>query len=273
MLTAQELRTKRQEHKMTQAQLAQAVGLEESLIANYEKGESPIPAEHEEKLLRVWRATAGPKTPTKAPAKKPSASKAPALTQWLQNVAQDKTERPAKPAAHQTEKSSEPSAITQATAHIANDKQRRAALGSLLNAALGEIDNLFVEDKQTRATAEAIEQLQPSYKQLILGMMDQFDQIKPSAQGKARLPAQEQVVQALKGVTPYDTVLNYLEAAVQILKQAEVADRTPLMLRLQSLSDFDRNTINMMTKRYQELRNAKQPEATPAGEKSHTANR
>src|SRR5438477_13020863 len=57
MLTAQELRSKRQQHKMTPAQLAQAAGIEVDVIVKYEKGESPISAEHDKKLQDVWRGT------------------------------------------------------------------------------------------------------------------------------------------------------------------------------------------------------------------------
>src|SRR5438105_1128436 len=64
MLTAQELRTKRQETKMTQAQLAKAIGVEETLIANYEKGDAPISAEHEAKLQSMWRTK--PPAPSQA---------------------------------------------------------------------------------------------------------------------------------------------------------------------------------------------------------------
>ncbi len=282
MLTAQELRSKRQQHKMTQAQLAQATGIEEDVLARYEKGESPISAEDARTLQDVWRGptahgtqaqpTHSGQQPAQKAAKKSSAPKTPSVTQWLQHMAQDPAERAPKTSAvaAQTEKAEEKpsttSAIAQAVAQIANEKQRRLALASLLNAALSQIDEVFVEDKQLRATAEAVEDLQPSYKQLILGMLDQLEQMKSLAQGKSKGSAQEHIVQALKGSSPYESLLNYLQGAIQILKQADIADQPALMGRLQKLSDFDRNTISLLVKRYQEPRGAKetrQPDKQP----------
>jgi transcriptional regulator with XRE-family HTH domain len=279
MLTAQELRSKRQQHKMTQAQLAQATGIEEDVLLKYEKGESPISAEHDRKLQELWRGTLAARgtqreqsqqvqQPEQKPAKKPSGPKAPSMTQWLQHMAQDPAERSGKSTPAQADKSgakvSTESSITQALAQITNEKQRRAALASLLNAALSEIEDVLVEDKQLRATADAVEELQPTYKQLIMGMLDQLEQIKTPATNKAKGSTQEHIVQALKGSSPYETMLNYLQGAIQILKQAEIAEQPPLMGRLQKLSDFDRNTVSLMVKRYQEPRSAKTAEASPA---------
>jgi transcriptional regulator with XRE-family HTH domain len=279
MLTAQELRSRRQQHKMTQAQLAKATGIEEALIVKYEKGESPITAEHDKKLQEVWRNTLAARGTKREqsqqseqkPAKKPTGPKAPSMTQWLQHMAQDPAERTTKASSASGEKvapkASAESVITQSISHITNDKQRRLALTSLLNAALSQVDDIFVEDKQLHATAEAVEELQPAYKQLIMGMLDQFEQVKPPSKAKGSAP--EAIVQALQGASPYETVLNYLQGAVQLLKQAEIAEQPPLMGRLQRLSDFDRNTVNMMVKRYQEPRTAKSADTSHADKNAH----
>ncbi len=261
MLTAQELRSKRQQHKLTQAQLAQAVGIEEDLLARYEKGESPIPADLEGKLQVVWRgAPTGQQkpTPTKKPTSPKTPPKTPSVAQWLKQRAQDQPGRTPKstaagdPAGATRDDST--SAITHAVGPITNEKQRRAALTALLNAALGQVDDAFVEDKQLRTTVDAVEALQPEYKQVILGLIGQLEQVKAPRQAKGKSSSPEHILQSLQGGSPYETLLNYLQAAAQLVTQADVAEQTPLMSRLQKLNDFDRNTVSMLIKRYQETK-------------------
>src|SRR5579871_4422894 len=66
MLTAQELRTQRQQHNQTQADLAKSLGVEEKVIAGYESGSTPVSNDHEEKLKKLWHPA-----PTGKPATKP----------------------------------------------------------------------------------------------------------------------------------------------------------------------------------------------------------
>ncbi len=325
MLTAQELRTQRQQHNQTQADLAKSLGVDEKVIAGYESGTAPVSNDHEEKLKKLWhpapaaKSAIGKPTPVKPVSASPVASKPasmppapvkeapvkesarakpeaqpkkaetarmPSVTHWLEGIANDRPERPAKPApapssgngnghaaAHNSGNATTSSAATapvdhivQAAAQVTNDKQRRAALDSLLTAAAAQITTVFTEDKQVSATAEAIEKLQPAHRQVILGLIEQLEQVDRSqTPPKGKLPAQDQILQTLKGQTPYETALNYLNAAIQLLKQADVADRTPLVSRLQGLSDFDRGTVNMMTKRYQESRRQEpKPEDKPS---------
>ncbi len=288
MLTAQELQAKRQEHQMTQAQLAQAVGIEASLLARYEQGELPISAEHEARLQTAWRRAATPKVDLKAapasnkprPAKssapstsathsappapsarKPAPGKTPSMSQWLQSVAHDVSDHhPAASASAEPASAAASEKVVQAAAQITNDKQRRAALNNLLTAAQSQLEKLFTEDKQVRAMAEAIEQLEPTYRHVVLGLVNQFEQLDPAGRSKGR-SGPDQIVQTLKDPSAYVTVRNYLEAALQLLKQAEIGDRPPLMNRLESLSEFDLNTVQLVTKRYQ------------ASARSHTTDR
>lgn len=252
MLTAQELQAKREAQHLTQAQLAQAIGAEENLIARYEQGELPVSTEHEAKLQGVWqRKLTVPKASEKRAVKKTPSTKAPSMTEWLKSVAHDTPDR--RPASSTTgEAEASTTQAAQAASRLTSDKQRRAALNNLLRAALGQIDKLFAEDKQLRATAEAIEQLDPVYQQVMLGLINQLERLEPTAQAKSH-SAPEQMIQLLKEPSLYITVLNYLEAAMQILKQSELADSPALVARLQNLSAFDLSTLQILTKRYQTL--------------------
>ncbi len=277
MLTAQELQTTRQEHQMTQAQLAQAVGIDTSLIARYEQGELPISVEHEAKLKAAWqRPTTAlsarkrqPVKPPKPSGKKATPARTPSMSQWLQSVAHDSAERqPAPPAPVDPAAPTASSRVVQAAAQITSDKQRRVALHNLLIAALDQLEKLFTEDKQLRAMAEAIEQLDPTRRQVVLGLINQLDQVDPAAPSKGR-SGPEQIVQALKDPSAYVTVLNYLEAGTQLLRQAELGDRPALMNRLQNLSEFDQNTVQLITKRYQTTPRSHSGEHTPDVEEGH----
>jgi transcriptional regulator with XRE-family HTH domain len=274
MLTAQELQVKRQEQQMTQAQLAQVIGIEAGLIARYEQGELPISAEHETKLQAVWRhptpaPAASKPRPVKPSGKKAAPARTPSMSKWLQSVAHESPERHAAPstlAAPAAETA--PSRVVQAAAQITSDKRRRAALHSLLTAALSQLDKLFSEDKQLRGMAESIEQLEPAYRQVVLGLVNQFEQLDPAAPSKTR-SAPDQLVQTLKDPSAYVTVLNYLEASIKLLKEAELGDRPALMNRLQNLSEFDQNTVQLITKRYQTSSRSHSVEQTPDEERVH----
>ena len=76
------------------------------------------------------------------------------------------------------------------------------------------------------------------------------------------------IVQTLKDFSAYVTVLNYLEAALQLLKQAELADRSALMARLQNLSEFDQNTVQLITKRYQASARSQASERAPTDQRA-----
>ncbi len=267
MLTAQELQAKRREQHMTQAQLAQAIGIEANLITRYEQGKLPISVEDEEKLQALWNHSVTAAKPGKSRSAKPEVKKVastrePSLSKWLQNLADNGPDRPSTHSApNEPAREETSSRVVQAAAQITSDKQRRVALNNLLTAALSQVDKLFVEDKQLRTMAETIEQLEPAYQQVVLGLINQFEHLDPTPPSKRR-PGPEQIVETLKDASAYGTVLNYLEAALQLLRQAELADRPALMTRLQNLSEFDQNTVQLITKRYQTSPRGQPPEST-----------
>ncbi|HVO42808.1 MAG TPA: helix-turn-helix transcriptional regulator [Aggregatilineales bacterium] len=252
MLTGKELRSQRRAHGMTLDQLSKVTGIDERVMADYENGTAPITTPDEAKLRQAWRRSGEDARPAKAP-RKARAPKTPPLTQWLQTVAD--SERTAKTPPREAENPA--SVLAQATAPIVNEKQRRLALSNLLKEAQARLDDVFAEDKQTRVLANSIEELQPAHRQLVIGVIDQLEHIVPSAPSTSRLPPQEQILQTLSGPSAYHSVLNYLQAAVQLLMQAEIVEQTPLMMRLQKLSEFDRNTVQLLAKRYQDMHASK----------------